>query len=272
MGDTDSPNLYAFVGWGPSMYTDPLGLCIGPLEPLTCGEALESFNPLTSGFWKRTGGFLKGEVKGVAKAPVEAVKGVVYMVENPRETVEGLYYVATNLPTVAEQAVDAYVMASTEEQGEVVGMMLAGIAAGGATKTAEVQKVARLARMGRTVDAVDTRSTRVLVQEGKFDYLFGRATGRQHNLARTNQNALQMKRLGVPDTPEGHDLLRAHFDEVAKSETNIVDQFTTKHGQFEVRESLFDGPSGQFSKFETTFEVLPNGERRLVTVIPKGGQ
>lgn len=27
MADTDSPNLYAFVGWQPSMATDPLGLC-----------------------------------------------------------------------------------------------------------------------------------------------------------------------------------------------------------------------------------------------------
>jgi hypothetical protein len=38
------------------------------------------------------------------------------------------------------------------------------------------------------------------IPEGKFDYFFGRATGRQHNLARTNQNAFQMKRIGVPDS------------------------------------------------------------------------
>jgi hypothetical protein len=37
----------------------------------------------------------------------------------------------------------------------------------------------------------------------KFDYLFGRATGRQHNLDRTNQNALEMKRLECRIRPKG---------------------------------------------------------------------
>jgi hypothetical protein len=110
-----------------------------------------------------------------------------------------------------------------------------------------------------------------VVEQGKFDYLFGRTTGRQHNLARSNQNALQMKRLGVPDTAEGHALLRQHFDDVIAQEGNVVNKFANEHGSFEVRESLFPGPSGKFSKFETTFEMLPDGSRRLVTVIPRGG-
>lgn len=80
-----------------------------------------------------------------------------------------------------------------------------------------------------------------------------------------------MKRLGVPDTSEGHALLRSHFEEVAANEANLVNRYTNEYGTFEIRHSLFAGPSGQFSNFETTFEVLPGGTRRVVTVIPFGG-
>ncbi|MBW5329251.1 hypothetical protein EST44_26775 [Escherichia coli] len=48
--------------------------------------------------------------------------------------------------------------------------------------------------------------------------------------------------------------------------------FSTQYGNFEVRESLFASPSGNFVKFETTYQVLPNGTRVFNTVIPKGGQ
>lgn len=48
--------------------------------------------------------------------------------------------------------------------------------------------------------------------------------------------------------------------------------FSTQYGNFEVRESLFASPSGNFVKFETTYQVLPNGTRVFNTVIPKEGQ
>lgn len=109
------------------------------------------------------------------------------------------------------------------------------------------------------------------IPEGKFDYFFGRATGRQHNLARTNQNAFQMKRLGVPDTPEGHALLRDHLVEAANNPRNVLYAFENPYGFFEVRESLFQGPSGQFAKFQTTWHVMDDGLRKLTTLIPFGG-
>lgn len=109
------------------------------------------------------------------------------------------------------------------------------------------------------------------VPGGKLDYLFGRASGRQHNLARTNQNALQMKRLGVPDITRGHELLTEHLKKVPDISDNIIREFSSNYGTFEIRESLFAGPSGRFSKFETTWQIHEDGSRRLTTVIPYGG-
>ena len=98
--------------------------------------------------------------------------------------------------------------------------------------------------------------------------LAGRVDG---SIARANQNALQMKRLGVTDDEAGYALLRQHFQAVVNDASYVVQRFTTPYGTFEVRESLFAGPSGKFAKFASTWELLSDGTRRLTTVIPKGG-
>ena len=91
---------------------------------------------------------------------------------------------------------------------------------------------------------------------------------------RSAQNAAQFTRLGITDTPAGRKILSDHLDEVVSRSDNITDTFShSKSGvrqNFEVRESLLSGPSGAFSKLETTFEVLADGSRRLVTTIPRG--
>ena len=113
------------------------------------------------------------------------------------------------------------------------------------------------------------------VPGGKFDYLFGNATGAKnaaHNAPRTAQNAAQMKRLGLYDDAVGRGHLQRHFDDVVNDSTNITGSYSNKFGNFETRESLFAGPSGQFSKFESTWEILSDGTRRLTTVIPFGGR
>jgi hypothetical protein len=113
--------------------------------------------------------------------------------------------------------------------------------------------------------------TNVLVDEGKLDYIFGRATGRDHNIKRTQQNAAQMARLGIYDTSEGRNLVRNHLRDVPKEPNNIIKTFTNDYGTYEIRESLLSGPSGKFVKLESTWEITPDGSRRLTTVIPYGG-
>ena len=66
------------------------------------------------------------------------------------------------------------------------------------------------------------------VDKGKYDYLFGKAHGSKnagHNHPRTNQNAMQMKRLGVEDTPEGRKILQDHFDQVVNNKQTVIKKF-----------------------------------------------
>lgn len=89
-----------------------------------------------------------------------------------------------------------------------------------------------------------------------------------HNAARSNQLALEMKRLGVPDNASGYQMLTEHLALSVKTEGNVVNTFTNQFGKFEVRESLFMGPSGKAANFQSTFQVLEDGTRKLSTIIP----
>lgn len=111
-------------------------------------------------------------------------------------------------------------------------------------------------------------ATRVEIPGGKFDYLFGRVASNTHNAGRSNQLAHVMKRLGVPDTAAGRQLLADHLTSAVNAEGNVTRTFSNQFGNFEVRESLFMGPSGKAAKFESTFKVLDDGTRRLTTIIP----
>ncbi|QBG93734.1 hypothetical protein [Xanthomonas oryzae] len=107
------------------------------------------------------------------------------------------------------------------------------------------------------------------VPPGKFDYLFGRVTSNSHNSARSNQLALEMKRLGIYDTPSGRQILTEHLESAVAGEGNVVNRFSNEYGKFEVRESFFIGPSGRSVNLQSTFQVMDNGTRKLSTVIPR---
>lgn len=106
------------------------------------------------------------------------------------------------------------------------------------------------------------------IPPGKFDYFFGGSVSNEHNAVRSNQLALEMKRLGVPDTPSGQQMLSQHLTQSVKAEGNVVNIFSNQYGVFEVRESLFMGPSGKAANLQSTFKILLDGTRRLSTDIP----
>lgn len=111
----------------------------------------------------------------------------------------------------------------------------------------------------------------VKIDKEKFDYIFGKVFSNRHNADRSSQLALQMKRLGVPDTQFGHDLLTKHFDNIVKQPNNVIETFSKRKQHFELRESLFAGPSGQFAKFQIAFEIMLDGTRRFTTLVIKDG-
>lgn len=97
----------------------------------------------------------------------------------------------------------------------------------------------------------------VEIRSGKFDYLFGRVDSGTHNAARSNQLALEMKRLGVPDTDVGHQMLAEHLASTVNTNGNISRMFSNQYGNFEVRDSFFIGLSGQVAKLESTSKCFP---------------
>ena len=113
------------------------------------------------------------------------------------------------------------------------------------------------------------RAPKGTIAPKKFDYVFGRSTSNAHNAARSNQLALEMKRLGISDTATGRSVLSSHLDDVVKQKGNILMTFSNKYGNFEVRDSLLFGPSGKAVRLESTFQVMSGGHRRFVTMIPK---
>jgi filamentous hemagglutinin len=90
---------------------------------------------------------------------------------------------------------------------------------------------------GKKVPEITTAQTiaNSVVDAKKFDYLFGKATGNSHTLDRTNQLALEMKRLGVADDINGHAVLAEHFTQATKDSNNIVKKYTDQYGSFEIR-------------------------------------
>lgn len=114
----------------------------------------------------------------------------------------------------------------------------------------------------------EARRGRALIDNGKYDYLFGKVDSNSHNAARSQQNKAQLARIGVHDTPQGRSLIKNHLDEAVANDANVKRTYTDEHGTFQIRDSLFAGPGG-FLHFESAWQVTQDG-LRLTTIIPKG--
>jgi len=90
----------------------------------------------------------------------------------------------------------------------------------------------------------------------KLEYLFGNATGRQHNIDRTKRNVLDFAGIGINDTLANRDYLSKYFQEILNDSRNILDVELTYYIAKELpdqptiyyirttRESLIKGPDG----------------------------
>ena len=86
----------------------------------------------------------------------------------------------------------------------------------------------------------------------------------------SNHINMVMENLGIYDDHAGRYFLTKHFNNDMKTTSNIIKRFSNKHGNYEVRESLFFGPSGKSVLLETTYQIMPDGTRVFNTTIPKG--
>ncbi|GAA5003079.1 hypothetical protein GCM10023206_06440 [Acinetobacter puyangensis] len=111
--------------------------------------------------------------------------------------------------------------------------------------------------------------------EDKFKYLFGKAAFDPHNTPRSIQNKEQLASVGIFDNVQGRNRIIRHLADTINRSDNISQTFTKKVNgvdmKYEVRDSLLFGSMG-VRKVESTFEIMPDGQRRFSTMIIKGGK
>ncbi|MGW7601713.1 putative T7SS-secreted protein [Streptomyces antimycoticus] len=110
----------------------------------------------------------------------------------------------------------------------------------------------------------------VTIENGKWDYFFGRVNSNPHNAERSAQNAYQLESIGIRDNVAGREALTEHFNEAMRN--GVVETYVNpKSGLTNMRtESLLYGPRGALL-IRANFEVTDSGIR-LTTMIPVGGR
>jgi len=74
----------------------------------------------------------------------------------------------------------------------------------------------------------------------KLDFVFGKATGRLHNIQRSITMERQLNSIGIFDNAAGNSYLRSHLGQVLNNSKSIL----SSEGGFVTRESLLMGPNG----------------------------
>ncbi|MFD3940870.1 polymorphic toxin-type HINT domain-containing protein, partial [Streptomyces sp. NPDC058611] len=110
----------------------------------------------------------------------------------------------------------------------------------------------------------------VIIDDGKWDYFFGRVDSNPHNAARSTQNAYQLEAIGLRDNEAGRQILTEFFDEAKRS--SVVETYVNpKNNLTNIRtESVLYGPRGALL-VRANYEVTEGGIR-LTTMIPVGGR
>ncbi|WP_460355875.1 WXG100-like domain-containing protein [Actinoallomurus acanthiterrae] len=184
--------------------------------------------------------------------------------------------VITRLRGVFNRIAAAGASAVGREVGAAVTEGVVAEAVAAAAETPKIEPIAAdfEATAGKAItDEIGTGSGlgpgRAIVDDGKYDYMFGRVVKGSHNAPRSAQNLAQLNRIGIHDTPEGRQVLSDFFNQQVSSDSNIVRSYSNQYGDFQIREGVLAGPGG-FLKVETAWQITENGPR-LTTIIPRGG-
>jgi hypothetical protein len=106
---------------------------------------------------------------------------------------------------------------ASTDQTDVIGLdayiARASAAAGDA---ASLMNAVGAAAIGAIASNAGNATTKFEMAPAKFNYLFGNVTSGEHNSARSNQLALEMKRLGLSNDLSGQIILLEHFEKSSK--------------------------------------------------------
>ena len=115
---------------------------------------------------------------------------------------------------------------------------------------------------------------KLIVDNQKYNYLFGNVKNDSHNTSRALQNKQQLSSIGIYDDRNGREIINKSLNEALSIRNSVKDTYSKnidgKYHRFEAREGIITGPGG-IRKFESHFEIMNDGSRRLTTIIFKGG-
>ncbi|PWI43381.1 putative T7SS-secreted protein [Streptomyces sp. ICBB 8177] len=107
------------------------------------------------------------------------------------------------------------------------------------------------------------------VDPRKLDYLFNKDIKPDpHNSPRALQNKMQLRRIGINDTPASRQYVSEQLQ--AAVGNGWASTFTNEWGTYGVTKSVLYGPIGGLS-VESTWQIMPERGARLSTVIFRGG-
>jgi len=105
----------------------------------------------------------------------------------------------------------------------------------------------------------------------KLDYLFGKATGAQHNLDRSRSMALLLKSVGIVDNPGGRALVQRHLTMAWRTSTNVKSVVLGfRNSSIVEKESLLWGPNGAV-KVVSIWQTYGTSVRLVTAILIKSG-
>ena len=115
---------------------------------------------------------------------------------------------------------------------------------------------------------------KLIIDNKKYNYLFGNVKSEPHNTPRALQNQQQLASIGIYNDKNGREIINKSLNEALSIRNSVINTYSKnadgKYQRFEAREGIIAGPFG-IRKVESHFEIMNDGSRRLTTIIFKGG-
>ena len=110
------------------------------------------------------------------------------------------------------------------------------------------------------------------IDDKKWNFIYGRATGSKHNLDRTAELKKTFDKLGFPENEASKKMLLEHFDKVAREYpiAGGIEAPKLAGGFSKVKKiSQLTGASGEKATLKFLFELQSDGSLRFITIIAK---
>ena len=115
---------------------------------------------------------------------------------------------------------------------------------------------------------------KLIIDNKKYNYLFGNVKSAPHNTPRALQNQQQLASIGIYNDKNGREIINKSLNEALSIRNSVINTYSKnadgKYQRFEAIEGIIAGPFG-IRKVESHFEIMNDGSRRLTTIIFKGG-